>query len=896
MTILRTSRCQNQSDGRSGQYGGVIPQGGLILRFIRPVNGNGRNAESAIGPRSHPICMQTADDGPPIVMTRGKGTAHGRLRDMGSYVMGLNWHPTLPSCILALSALSATASVLARPDEAEQPLVAEAFAAPEATPAILGDYCSRCHNDNDKVANLSLDDVRNGDLFHGRNMEIWEKVLRRTRQGEMPPLNKPQPTAAARAAFVQWLESGLDAYAAQHPDPGRATIRRLNRVEYANAVRDLLALDVDVSRELPQDNSGYGFDNIADVLSVSPTLMDRYIAVAGKVGRLATGLTSRREFVTSYEVPKDGSVMNGGRPAYNERASDDLPLGSRGGGAFTYYARYDATYEISGWLNANTNNETDRQPEDKVSIRVPLKSGAHVIGLSFRRQLAPDESVQTLRNDLDKVPVPTAAPVMLPMDVSVDGVRVKTVDVPSYRMSPRYSQQNFPRDVLQIDVAGPFSPKGVGRTPSRDRIFICKPRRASAEAACARQIVGALARRAYRRPVNDNDLTPLIRVYATERAQSDFEHGIEAAVEAILVSPHFLFLVEQDPAGSKPGGVRPLTDLELASRLSFFLWSSIPDDRLLSLAETGQLQKPGVMDAQITRMLADPRAQALTTNFAGQWLYLRNLDQQRPDISIFPKFDTRLRRAMAQETEMFFTYVLRTNRSLLDFIAADYTFLNQRLADHYGIGGITGTAMRRVSLDPASNRGGLLGQASILTVTSYGNHTSVVKRGKWILDNLLAASPPPPPPDVPALQEKHDGRLLTAREQLELHRKSPACAACHVKMDPLGFSLENFDAIGAFRQKDAGQPIDVSARMPDGTQFAGLSGLKRILLSQKDEFASAFTERLLTYALARGVDARDMPAIRTITRSAAADGYRIQTVIKGIVHSAPFTLRRTTGQ
>ncbi len=808
--------------------------------------------------------------------------------------MSLSWRPTLPSSILALSVLVAAASVLAQSDDQPQslPAVARSSVA-NGPPAMLDDFCSRCHNDDDKIANLSIADLRGADLAHGANMELWEKVLRRTRQNEMPPLNKPQPTPEQRAAFVGWLETSLDAYAAAHPDPGRATIRRLNRVEYANAVRDLLALKVDVSRELPQDNSGYGFDNIADVLSVSPTLMDRYIAVAGKVGRMATGLTSRREFVTSYEVPKDGSVMNSGRPAYNERASDDLPLGSRGGGAFTYYARYDATYEISGWLNANTNNETDRQKEDKVSVRVPLKAGVHVIGLSFRRQIAPDETVQTLRNDLDKVPLPTDAPVPLPLDVSVDGARVKTVEVPSYRMSPRYSQKNFPRDVLQIDVAGPFSSSGVGKTPSRERIFLCKPKGGSSDTACARRIVASLARRAYRRPVTDADMTPLMRIYATERGQSDFEHGVEAAVEAILVSPHFLFLVEQDPGGSAPGSVHRISDLELASRLSFFLWSSIPDETLLQAAEKGQLQQPALLDAQITRMLADPRADALTRNFAGQWLYLRNLDQQRPDITVFPQFDTRLRSAMARETEMFFSYVLRTNRSLLDFIAADYTFLNQRLADHYGISGVNGTAMRRVSLDPAANRGGLLAQASILTVTSYGNHTSVVKRGKWILDNMLAAPPPPPPPDVPALQDKHDGRLLTAREQLEMHRKNPACAACHIKMDPLGFSLENFDAVGAFRQKDAGQPIDVSATMPDGMRFSGLAGLQKVLLARKDEFTSAFTERLLTYALARGVDARDMPTVRTITRGAAADGYRIQTIIRGIVTSAPFTLRKT---
>jgi mono/diheme cytochrome c family protein len=808
--------------------------------------------------------------------------------------MSLKWRPTFSSSLLALSALVAAASVLAHTEEPPPQLPATARSnMADGPPAMLDDYCSRCHNDDDKIANLSIADLRSGDLLHGANVETWEKVLRRTSQGEMPPLNKPQPDPADRAAFVRWLETSLDSYAAAHPDPGRATIRRLNRVEYANAIRDLLALKVDVSRELPQDNSGYGFDNIADVLSVSPTLMDRYIAVAGKVGRMATGLTSRREFVTSYEVPKDGSVMNSGRPAYNERASEDLPLGSRGGGAFTYYARYNATYEISGWLNANTNNETDRQKEDKVSVRVPLKAGAHVIGLSFRREIAPDESVQTLRNDLDKVPVPTDAPIMLPLDVSVDGVRVKQIDVPSYRMSPRYSQKNFPRDVLQIDVAGPFSPTGIGKTPSRERIFLCKPSHPSTEQMCANRILSSLARRAYRRPINDVDMAPLMRIYTAERTQSDFEHGIEAAVEAILVSPHFLFLVEQDPKDSAPGSVHPISDLELASRLSFFLWSSIPDETLLQIAEAGQLHRPATLDTQITRMLADPRADALTKNFAGQWLYLRNLDQQRPDITVFPTFDTRLRTAMARETEMFFSYVLRTNRSLLDFIAADYTFLNQRLAEHYGIGGVNGTTMRRVSLDPAANRGGLLGQASILTVTSYGNHTSVVKRGKWILDNMLAAPPPPPPPDVPALQEKHDGRQLTAREQLELHRKNPACAACHVKMDPLGFSLENFDAVGAFRQKDAGQPIDVSARMPDGTQFAGLTGLQGILMARKDEFTEAFTERLLTYALARGISARDMPSVRSIARGAAADGYHIQTIIRGIVTSDPFTLRKT---
>jgi hypothetical protein len=384
-----------------------------------------------------------------------------------------------------------------------------------------------------------------------------------------------------------------------------------------------------------------------------------------------------------------------------------------------------------------------------------------------------------------------------------------------------------------------------------------------------------------------------MRLYAQERAASDFEHGIEAVVEAILVSPEFLFVVESDPADSLPGSVHSVSDLELASRLSLFLWSSIPDERLLSLAEKDKLHEPAVLDAEIARMLDDPKAEALTDNFAGQWLYLRNLDQQKPDIEEFPAFDTRLRSAMETETRMFFANVLRADRPVTDFIAADYTFLNQRLARHYGIPGVVGTAFRKVSLDPAWHRGGLLGQASILTVTSYNNHTSVVRRGKWILDNILASPPPPPPANVPALKTEHDGRKLSAREQLELHRADPTCAACHVKMDPLGFALENFDAVGAWRTVDAGQPIDSDAVLPDGTKFSGISGLQQILMDRKDEFARAFTERLMIYALGRGVGAQDMPEVREIARDAAADGYRVRTIIKGIVASPAFTMRKT---
>ncbi|EJL32843.1 Protein of unknown function (DUF1587/DUF1592/DUF1595/DUF1588/DUF1585) [Novosphingobium sp. AP12] len=809
--------------------------------------------------------------------------------------MSLSRHSNLGRSALVLSALVTAATVYAAAQDGAPVNAQAGMTRPQQAAFVepmLGEYCSRCHNDIDKVADLSVEDLKADDLRTGRNADAWEKILRRVAAGEMPPHGKTQPAPEMRAAFVGWLDTSRAGYLAANPDPGRATIRRLNRVEYANAVRDLLSLDVDFSRELPADNSGFGFDNISDVLSVSPTLMERYVAVAGKVGRMATGLTSRREIVTTWQVPKDGSVKNSGVPAWNERAGANLPLASRGGYAQRYYARHDGTYEIAAWLNSNSNNETDRMAEDKVSLRVPMKAGSHLVALSFRRTLAPSEKVQVLRNDLDKVPVPLDAPKLLPLDVWVDGKLARTLSVPSYRMHARYAQQTFPRDILQVDVAGPFDAKGVPDTPSRRAVFLCAPRKASEEDACASRIVTALARRAWRRPVGSFDIAPLMRIYAEERKASDFEHGVEAALEAILVSPEFLFVVERDPQGAMPGSVARVSDLELATRLSLFLWSSIPDDRLLTLAEQGKLAQPAVMNAEIARMLADPRARALTTNFAGQWLYLRNLDQQRPDIEVFPQFDTRLKSAMATETEMFFADVLRANRPVLDFISADYTFLNQRLAEHYGIPGVSGPAFRRVSLDPAWHRGGLLGQASILTVTSYGNHTSVVKRGKWILDNMLAAAPPPPPPDIPALKTEHDGRQLTARQQLELHRINPTCAACHVKMDPLGFSLENFDAVGAWRTVDAGQSIDAMATLPDGAKFEGITGLQRVLMDRRDEFTRAFTERLMTYALARGLNANDMPAVRAISADAAADQYRIQTIVHGIATSPAFTLRR----
>jgi Protein of unknown function (DUF1592)/Protein of unknown function (DUF1588)/Protein of unknown function (DUF1585)/Protein of unknown function (DUF1587)/Protein of unknown function (DUF1595) len=760
---------------------------------------------------------------------------------------------------------------------------------------LLDKYCSRCHNDERLAGNWSLSNVQMTDVTQGIHLAQWERILSMISRGEMPPRTRPQPPADAMKSFTGWLETSLDSYAAAHPNPGRATLRRLNRTEYANAVRDLLALNVDVSKELPADDSGYGFDNIADVLTVSPTLMDRYLAVAGKLSRLAVGLGPERPFTTTYPIPKEGSIKNQGIPSYDERMSDDLPLDSRGGGSLQYYAPHDGSYQISGYLNANTNNEVDRLNEDRVSLRVPLKAGPHTIGIAFRKQLALDETVQTLRNTTEIVVLPAEPPTPIPLDFIVDGARVGETSVPSYHMTARFSQANWLRDVLQIDVDGPFDASGPGGdTPSRRKIFACRPSHSlPSENACARKILSALTRQAYRRPVAAADVDPLMKVYAYVRADSDFLHGIEAAVEAVLVSPRFLFILEKDPRGSAPGSVHPISDLELASRLALFLWSSLPDEELVGLAAREKLHEPKEIQKQVARMLADPRAESLTSNFAGQWLYLRNLEYQRPDVFLYPNFDTRLRSAMKRESEMFFTTVVHDNRSVLDFISADYTFLNQRLAEHYGISGVKGTELRKVSLDPASQRGGVLGQASILTVTSYGNHTSVVKRGKWVLENLLASPPPPPPPDVPALKTSAAGRQLNAREQMELHRVDPACASCHVKMDPLGFALEQYDAVGAMRTLDAGRPVDASATLPDGAQFSGLGGLQKILLDHKDEFARAFTERLLVYALGRGLEAYDQPKVRAIARAAAHDDYRIHTVILGIVKSEPFNLRRT---
>ena len=801
-------------------------------------------------------------------------------------VAGLaGWLGTATAQTVAVNATPAT-GIAAAPSAAYTPMVT-----PADHKQMLTKYCTACHNDKLHTANMSVVPLDPENLPH--DDATWEKILRRLSLGEMPPKGMPRPPKEQINDFTKWLATNLDANAVIHPDPGHATVRRMNRAEYANAVRDLLALDVDFSKDLPVDDTGYGFDNIADVLTVSPTLMDRYMNVAGKISRMATGQASRKPNGFDYRPTRDLFENAFGVPSYNERANDDLPLDSRGGASYHFYAPYDATYNIQVFLNAGTQTEAEIDGQNRYEVKVPLKAGPRIIGVSFAKNLGLEESLVPKSAQGPRQSKPTTT-YQMPMNVQIDGVKVKQFSVPSVANGPNVAQAFFLRDVLQISVLGPYDIKGPGDTPSRRKVFVCRPTGAADEDACAQKIIATLARHAYRRPVGEADTAPLMKIYAGSRKGADFDHGIEAAVEAVLVSPSFLFMRETDPANAP--AVHRISDLELATRLSFFLWSSLPDDQLLAVAQKKQLSKPDVLKAQVTRMLADPRAKALTDNFAGQWLYLRRLEYQKPDRKVYTNFDRRLREAMMTETTLFFTGVIQENRSVLDFLDANYTYLNQRLAEHYGVPGVQGTAFRRVELDPALHRGGLLGQGSILTVTSYNNRTSTVLRGKWILDNILGAAPPPPPPNVPALNDAKNGKAMTVRQQMEQHRANPVCASCHTKMDPLGFSLENYDAVGAWRSGYAGQLVDASAVMPDGTAFEGPKGLQGILLSRKEQFVEAFTERLMTYALARGVEAYDMPAIRKIKYGAAAGGYKAQDIIMGIVTSVPFTMRKTPSQ
>jgi hypothetical protein len=763
---------------------------------------------------------------------------------------------------------------------------------------MLNRYCVGCHSEALKTGGLVLEKV---DLEHvGDRADLWEKVVRKLRSGSMPPAGVRRPDRATYHAVISQLETSLDEAAARKPNPGRPAVHRLNRAEYTNVIRDLLAIDIDGRALLPSDDSSYGFDNVADVLTLSPTLLDRYMSAARKISRLAVGDPAMRPFVETYALPRN--------LVQQVRVSDELPFRSRGGTVIRHHFPVDGQYTIKVSLQRTVNtpvirglanreqldvrldgarlklfqvggecvgsseprcikppglvqaSEYERTADANLIIRFPAKAGTRTVGISFvKRTAAAPEG---------------PGPVRLPAGSSSDAF-----------------DQNAEMGVDSLQIEGPFDVTGAGDTPSRRAIFICQPARAQDEAPCAKQILSNLARRAYRRPVTDQDLQTLLKFYRLG-SKRGFDAGIELALERLLVSPEFLMRVEQDPQGAPPDVPYRISDLELASRLSFFLWSSIPDDELLETAIQGRLRNPDVLEQQVRRMLRDGRSKALVTNFAGQWLYLRNLPVLAPDPELFPDFDRNLRDAFQRETELFLESQLREDRSVVELLSADYTFVNERLAKFYGIPNVYGTHFRRVTL-PDDRRAGLLGQASILMVTSYSTRTSPVVRGKWLLENILGSPPPPPPPNVPPLKENGEGgeQPTSVRARLEEHRKNPVCASCHAPMDPLGFALENFDAIGRWRTTEANTPIDASGAFPDGAKFSGPAEFRKALLGHREEFVATLTEKLLTYALGRGVEYYDMPAIRKIMRDATVDDHRWSSIILGTVRSMPFQMR-----
>jgi hypothetical protein len=752
--------------------------------------------------------------------------------------------------------------------------------APGPKSALVNQYCLGCHNKKLNTAGLTLEGLDPNKV--DKDADLWEKVLRKLEAKEMPPLGLPRPPAAAQKQFTASLESELDRAAAANPNPGHPTIHRLNRNEYSNAIRDLLALDAKPGDSLPLDDTGYGFDNIGDVLSLSPILLERYMSVARSVAALAVGDTNVKPVVDIFAPVKE--VRAKGRANTMERISEDLPLGSAGGLSFRYTFPVDAEYVFKIKIPAPAPGfgETAAPIGQVLELRVPVKAGIHNVGLTFLRSDAVPEVLPVLgRGGPGRGGPP---PQTGHIDLRLDDARLKRYEIPEPDSGPVFTD---------LAIGGPYNIAGPGDTPSRQKIFVCKPASPKDEDPCARKILSALARRAFRRPVTDTDVNSLLGVYHIGRREAGFDGGIEMALRAVLVSPDFLFRVERDPAGAAPGTVHRVSDFELASRLSFFLWASIPDDQLLSLAAQGKLKDPAVLDQQVARMLDDPKSKAFVSNFAGQWLYLRNLAADKPDPDEFPEFDNSLRQAFEQETELFFRSIVRENRPLTELLDAKYTFLNQRLAEFYKIPGVYGPQFRRVELTN-SNRFGILGQGSLLTVTSYPNRTSVVQRGKWVLENLLGTPPPPKPPDIPDLELHGKDGKLTMRQAMDQHRANPTCAGCHSKMDPIGFSLENFDGVGAWRDKENGSAIDASGKLPDGTVFSGAAGLTHILLDQhREEFISTFTEKLMTYALGRGVESYDKPAMRSIMREAAERNTTIPALIDAIVKSSQFQMRRT---
>ena len=758
-----------------------------------------------------------------------------------------------------------------------------------ASQQLVRQYCVSCHNGRTLRGNLALDDADLATV--GEHGELWEKVVQKLRGGLMPPPGRPRPDKAEYDGFVSWLETELDQAAVANPNPGRTeSLHRLNRTEYRNVVRDLLAIDMDFSNLLPIDDSGGGdapFDNIASSLRLTQSLMEVYLSVANRVSRLAVG-GDPPEAELEFKVHED---LDQGVHF------DGMPFGTRGGIKADHIFPVDGEYEIEVNLRGRGTGQIDLSIDGErvtlFEVAPPRRGGG---GGQYARAAAAEHIIR----------VPIAA--------GPRQITVAFVDEAPYLLVEGDRRRFFGNSqgfavvggggirlpgIGGFWIKGPLSVTGTGDTPSRERVFVCRPQDVSAEEPCARTIFSTLARRAYRRPPTERDVSVLMGLYADGRAAGgDFEDGVRQGIRGMLVNPSFLFRVERDPASPPADGVYQISDIELASRLSFFLWSSIPDDALLDVAVDGRLRDPGELDSQVQRMLADPRAATLTSSFAAQWLWVRNLDAAIPSEPIFPNFDEALKRALRQEIELFFDSIVSEDRSVLDLLDADYTFVNERLAKHYDIPYIVGTDFRRVQLGDDSPRRGLLGKGLVLVVTSRSTRTSPVVRGKWILENLLGTPPPAPPPNVPPLpeQKQDDGRVLTVRELMAQHRANPVCATCHATIDPAGFALEQFDATGKWREVDVGfQPIDASGTMPDGTPFSGIHEFRRLLVDNPGPFVHTLTDRLLMYALGRGTEYYDAPAIRQIVRAAEANNYRFSSLVTAIVKSAPFQMRRAAG-
>ena len=771
----------------------------------------------------------------------------------------------LPVAGLAVGALVATGFFWLPVAEAQSQADARQQTFDSEIKPFLTKYCQGCHNAKVKTGGLAVDGfTTSADLL--THAAEWEQILHKVKTGEMPPKGLPRPAAAVSEKFYLWIENELDRSAAEQPDPGRVGIHRLNKAEYNNAVRDLLAVDFTPADDFPADDAGYGFDNIADVLSMPPVLTEKYLAAASKVSRQAVG---------NFKVePSLERLMQDRRVSQRERIAEDSPLGTRGGYATTFRFPAEGNYVLRTRILGDPKGMLPPMLEFRVD-------GKRVAQLPVTLDTT-EESEETRKFET-RTRIPSGR-----HDVAVTFLRDSTKpEDPDIPVNAKGEPQ--PPRVLSVDyleISGPFDVTGPGDTPSRRAIFSCQPKTAAEQEPCAESILKRLARRAYRRPVTAKEVQGLMRFYRMGKEDAGtFDAGVQLAIKAMLVSPNFLFRIERDPVAT----AHQVNELELASRLSFFLWSSIPDDQLLTLAEQNKLRAN--LDTQVRRMLADPRSRALVDNFAGQWLHLRNLMLVKPDPEKFPEFDMELRQSAKRETELFVENVIRQDQSVLDFLDGKYTYVNERLAKHYGIPGVKGKGFRKVELD-GSQRSGLLTQTSVLTVSSYPTRTSPVIRGKWILENLLGVPPPVPPPGVPELEESKIGEASSLRQQLEQHRANPACASCHARMDVIGFALETYDAVGKWRTMDGKFPIDPSGTLPNGTPISGSKDLKTALAAQKDEFMTALSAKLLTYALGRGLERYDKPIVRAISRDTAKGGYKFSALVTSIVTSNPFQMRR----